>query len=303
MAKRGAAYVVDLTDDGSSQSDEKRVRQDGIKGPSIDLRHAPPHSAASSSASASSSGAPSSTPSSFSSSSSSSSSMRPPTLLSSDAGSITIRWTSAAGAAGYKVRLRSADDKEWHTVPQTLTGLAMKKKNLDKAITYLFCVKPVFADGREGPWSCSCAPLQPSSEVVIATWNIGGSGLPSLLAKMLKEKEAAAAASPRGAGAGAGANEDAAANGSNLRAGDIVAELMDTHGIDCLCLQELKGDEQEWRAFREGREGAAAGGGGKKKSSKAKTTGRDAGALLLGLRGMPSIDFFAAFEGEVCVQP
>lgn len=170
-----------------------------------------------------------------------------------------------AGAAGYRIRLRRSDDTEWgRSLPEPpqefLTQPAMKKKNLDKKATYYCQVRPVFrhAGGEleEGPWSATSSKMILSSTLTIATYNIGGSGLPSFIAKVLATKK-----------------------NPEIRAADVVAELMNTHGIDALCLQELKGDADEWAAFRTG----------KAKGNK--------GSILLELSDMPGFQLFAAYDG------
>jgi thiol-disulfide isomerase/thioredoxin len=99
---------------------------------------------------------------------------KPPVLVKSDAVSVTIGWDEVEGATGYQIQYRcvvggsnlSVEDVQsnltWVTIPSTITGCSVRKKNLLPGRKYHFKVLPVmggpdsvFSVGAGGGWAAS----------------------------------------------------------------------------------------------------------------------------------------------------
>lgn len=104
--------------------------------------------------------------------------MSPPTLVSKDPTSLSIKWDRVDGAEGYRVRVRGESDPEWAPISSTtplIKGEAVKKKNLESGRGYFFSVIPTFGgDGDSGDWGWS-----PSSEKMVP-----GIGLSSFMQQL-----------------------------------------------------------------------------------------------------------------------
>jgi hypothetical protein len=85
--------------------------------------------------------------------------MTPPTLLSKDANSITLKWdnnTVTTSNDGYRLRYRIDTDITWHNIDSIIKGSSVKKKGLLPGKSYYFSIKPN-DDAYE--WSCSSTKL------------------------------------------------------------------------------------------------------------------------------------------------
>lgn len=182
--------------------------------------------------------------------------MKAPKMVGSDSTSVTLAWESVPGAAGYRLRWckqQGGASAEWIESSSLIIGTEVRKKNLETGIGYRFSVKPEFKQDdtqqpqKEIAWSRPsdhCVPFSytppppPSSsaqgkkKLTIATWNIAG--LPSFINNVFSGKMGIK-------------NRDDAFTSST-----IMQTFCNTHNIDILCLQEVKGDKKEWETYRRG---------------------------------------------------
>jgi len=192
--------------------------------------------------------------------------MAPPKIKTSCNCSITITWIKVPNVKGYHVRYREQSDNEWIVIKQIISGTIVKKNNLKTKTPYVFCVRPLY-DIMEGQWSLCSLHMYTSKPLTIATFNIGRSGLPSFFSNIqIHQKQY-----------------------SMKTASEMVAELMNKHEIDILCLQELKGNVKEWKQFREGLQNS-------KISNQIIGVTQD--TMLLNLKNMADFYFIAASDNK-----
>jgi len=191
--------------------------------------------------------------------------MSPPKIKASCNCSITITWIEVPYVKGYYVRYKEKSSNEWIVIKQIISGTIVKKNNLNTKTPYVFCVKPLF-DIMEGNWSLTSLPMYTSKPLTIATFNIGRSGLPSFFTNIQTHQK----------------------QYSNTTASDMVAELMNKHELDVLCLQELKGNVKEWKQFREGLQN----------SKSNQIIGITQDTMLLNLKNMTDFDFIVASDNK-----
>lgn len=75
--------------------------------------------------------------------------MNPPSLSTSDSGSLTIQWENVPDTTGYSIRYREDNINEWNYIATVIHGNVVRKKNLHCDVGYIFSVKPV---GNSDSW-------------------------------------------------------------------------------------------------------------------------------------------------------
>mgnify|MGYP002214336275 CR=1 FL=1 len=78
-------------------------------------------------------------------------------MAAQDSTSVTLKWKEMKRAEGYLLRYRKNSEEEW-VATKMLSGLQVRKKNLEPGSTYYFSVTAVMPDNGPCEWSISCPP-------------------------------------------------------------------------------------------------------------------------------------------------